>query len=521
MKSIDIMFASEENRGKWIYGRSDWEQVRRDLNMNETINYFEKQSKDFPGEYLYRPCCDQKDAEYRLEIMDELLGSGKLFGDISDFCLILRRYRAMLREFRDDTHEIQKQYRFLLLFAEFTASASRLQILLSPAKSAGLKKVYSRCAEITSCESVKSAYEDASSLICEIGRILKNTVIEIYSKEKLLWVSESEKKGESEIFREEVFEAYGFKIKSDFPITDPLPLSYLEEKVLGVLICKNQEIFESLEKFYTNYSAGFSEDIKIFTDLMPQFVFYINYSEFIKNAKRNGIPVCRPVFDESGFFARQAAGISMIIKFSEENRPAGDIVFNDIRLPKSKIFILSGPNQGGKTIYLKMIGMNAYLAKCGCYVFCDKCSLPFYESIITHFMQKEILGKSRLAEEIGRIEQISKRLSRESLVLLNESFTSARRSDSLEIFVHYIEKFDHIGCSAGFVSHFYEIPEIYKNGENEIISLKSEISQNGERTYKISEKKGDGLAYARDIAQSCGMTYEQLTAQIERTGENL
>ena len=518
MVLLDLMFASDENRGKWIYSKSDWEQSRKDLNMNETVNYFEKRSKDFPGEYLYKPCVERKDAEYRLEIMEELISREKLFTGISDFCLILRRYRTQLRDFKEDKHEIQKQYRFLLLFGEFAAAASSLLILLSDAKSAGLKKIYERCEKITTEKSVTAAYENASSLIREIAMILKNTVLEINTGEKIITIKERETQCETELLREEIFETYALKIKSDFPVTDPLPLSYLEEKVLKIHISKNPETFDELENFYNNYSEALENDLKIFTDLLPQLVFYITYAEFVKEAKKNGVPVCRPNFKNEGFSAFGALGISMIIKFLAESRPLDEIVKNDVRLPKGKIFILSGPNQGGKTVYLKMLGMTAYLAKCGCYVFSEECSLPFYDNIITHFMQKEVLGKSRLFEEIERIENLSTQFNSDSLVLLNESFTSTRRNDSLEIVVHYIEKFDKIGCSAGFVSHFYEIPEVYKNGENDIISMQSGIEKSGERTYKISENKGDGLAYARDIAKSCKMTYEQIIREIETAG---
>lgn len=516
MKRLNIMFSSRENHTKWIYDKSDWEQTRKDLNMTEVINYFEKSSRDFPGEYLYKPCVTQDDAEYRLEIMEELLTHGDLLQNISDFCLFIGRFRMLLRDYKEDKHEIQKKYRFLLLFGEFTAIVSHLKILMSDAESAGLKTVYDVCSEITDSETVLPAYKTAVDLLCEIGTILKNTGFSIKPAEKLLTLIDCEESGETELLRKEVFDVYGIKIRNDFSIVDPLPLSILEEKVLEVLMDNYEDTFNNLETFFNDYSGQFIDDIKILTELLPQFVFYITYIEFVKNARQNCIPVCKPVFDDSGFYASDCAGISMIIKFLTENKSPGNIIRNDIKLPKGGIFILSGPNQGGKTIYLKMTGATAYLAKCGCYVFCGECAMPFYDNILTHFIQKEILGKSRLVEEIERIGKISSQFNSESLVLLNESFTSTRRKDSVEISVRYIKKFDEIGCSVGFVSHFYEIPEIYRNGDNNIISLRSGIGEGGTRTYKITEQRGDGLAYARDIARNCGMTYEQLVNDIHK-----
>ena len=518
MKRLNIMFSSGENHNKWLYDRSDWEQTRKDLNMTEVIHYFEKITKDFPGEYLYKPCLNREDAEYRLEIMEELLGNENLFKNISDFCLTIRRFRMLLRDYKEDKHEIQKQYRFLLLFGEFTAVASHLKIILSDAKSAGFKVLSDFCSEIINSEIIKSAYGAASDLLEEIGAILSDAGIIINTGEKILTVIDCEEPGEMELLREEIFDIYGIKTKNDFSIVDPMPLSYLEEKVLEVLMENYSDTFEDLEVFYKNYFDKFTDDIRIFAELLPQFIFYIEYLEFVKIVKQNNMPVCRPVFDDGGFYASDCAGIALIMKFLAENWPPEyfeNIIRNDVRLPKSGIFILSGPNQGGKTIYLKMVGLSAYLAKCGCYVFCGECRMPFYHNILTHFIQKEILGKSRLVEEIERIEKISNQFNRDSLVLLNESFTSTRRKDSVEIAVYYIGKLDKIGCSVGFVSHFYEIPEIYKNGDNDIISLRSGIGEGGARTYKITERRGDGLAYARDIAKKCGMTYEQLIEDMK------
>ena len=513
MKRLNIMFATDENYNKWIYNRSDWEQTRKDLNMTEVINYFGKSSKDFPVEYLYKPCLEQSDAEYRLEVMQELLADGKLFKNISDFCLNIRRFKMLLRDFKEEKHGIQKQYRFLLLCGEFTVTVNRLKIILSDAKSGGFKRLYDFCLEITDDKIIKSMDKESVSLIDEISAILTNTGIAINRAEKILTVIDCEEPGETELLKEEIFELYGIKIKDGFSIVDPMPLSYLEEKVLEVITENHEEIFGNLKTFFDVYGSDgqIMDDIKIIADLLPQFLFYITYLEFVITAGQKGLPVCKPVFSDDGFYATDGAGIALIMKFFAAQSPVEDIIRNDIKLPKGGTFILSGPNQGGKTIYLKMVGSSAYLAKCGCYVFCKECRLPFYDNILTHFLQKEILGKSRLIEEIERIEVLSQNFNRDSLVLLNESFTSTRRKDSVDIAVRYIKKFDETGCSVGFVSHFYEIPEIYKNGENNIISLRSGIGEEGSRTYKISEQKGDGFAYAKDIARNCGMTYEQLT----------
>ena len=506
---MNIMFSSHENRQKWLYDRADWEQTRKDLNAHEIINYFEKRDKDFPSEYLYKPCSSIEDAEYRLEIMREICENenlyNKLSGNISEF----RQLRMLLRDYKEDKHDLQKSYRYLKLFCGYAELITGLKLILENADSQGLKKVYNYCESISLDNAFNSGREIADRLTGELSDILNNTGISINPQEKIFTLADCEEPGVTELLLAEIYEVYELNIKNYFSIVDPTPISYLEDQVLLMLTEKNPELFEDLRIFYEDY-INILDDIKAFAGLLPQLIFYINYIEFIKLFESHGIKACRPEFDNI-YQARGCASASLAVKFYYEELDINIIVRNNIKLPAGGKFILSGPNQGGKTIYLKQLGLTAYLAKCGCYVLCESCKLPFYDKIFTHFMQKEILGKSRLAEEIERIEaDIMTSITRDSLVLLNESFTSTRRKDSVKICLHYLKKFDAAGCSVGFVSHFYELPEIY----GDIISLRSSISENGERTYNIIEQQGDGLAYALDISRSCGTTYEQLSESL-------
>ncbi|MCL2159721.1 MAG: hypothetical protein FWH48_09970, partial [Oscillospiraceae bacterium] len=353
-------------------------------------------------------------------------------------------------------------------------------------------------------------------LLQKFSEILDKTGILINPHEKTITVIECEDKSESVHLSEEIFDACELKVKPHYAITSALAFSFFEERILDVLINQNPDLFESLKDFCENY-MDFTDQIRNFVNLIPQFTFYVAYIKFAKNASLQKVPLCRPVFCDGGFYASECAGISLLVKFCGENIPYCNIVKNDISLKKGGAFVLSGPNQGGKTIYLKTLGTTAYLARCGCYVFCQECRLPFYDNIFTHFVQKEVLGKSRLTEEIERIDTGINSLTSDTLVLLNESFTSTRRKDSVELAMYYLKKFEEIKCSVGFVSHFYELPEVYNGGKNDIVSLRSKIGEGGKRTYEICENKGDGLAYAKDIAYSCGMTYEQIMGEIGKS----
>ena len=510
---MNIMFATHENHQKWLYDSSDWVLVRKDLNAAEVIAYFEKGDKDFPIEYLYKPCFEAEDAQYRLEIMSEIFENDGLYNKLSDCIAELKQLRRFLVDFREEKHEVQKNYRYLLAFCTYAKLAEKLKAVLESAKSEGLKKIYHYCGAIMLDDTFNSGREAAIPLADEIFNVLNKTGLVFNPHEKTFLAAEGEgdtiKTGDTAQLLSEIADIYGITMKDTFSVVDPMPLSYVEEQVLLMLMENNPEMFENLKIFADTY-GGVLKDMKIFAGLLPQFVFFVNYINFINLMKSYGLNACTPKFGKD-YSAFDCASISLAVKFYYESLNIGEIVRNNINLPGGGKFILSGPNQGGKTIYLKQLGLTAYLAKCGCYVLCESCTVPFYDKILTHFMQKEVLGKSRLVEEIERIENIMPEITRDSLVLLNESFTSTRRKDSVDISLHYLKKFDEAGCSVGFVSHFYELPELDKS----IISLRSEVGDNGTRTYSIFEKQGDGLAYALDISRACGTTYEQLVEIVK------
>ena len=93
---------------------------------------------------------------------------------------------------------------------------------------------------------------------------------------------------------------------------------------------------------------------------------------------------------------------------------------------------------------------------------------------------------------------------------------STRRIDGVKLSLNLLSKLFTIGCSGGFVTHYYEIPE----HDDRLISLVAGVfSDSDERTYKITRQPPSGTAYARSIALKCGVTFDQLKSVIQNTAE--
>jgi DNA mismatch repair ATPase MutS len=112
------------------------------------------------------------------------------------------------------------------------------------------------------------------------------------------------------------------------------------------------------------------------------------------------------------------------------------VVKNDVRMDKNgRIFILTGPNQGGKTTYVQMVGLCQILAQLGLWVPARQARISPVDGIYTHYPMEESSAKAtgRFGDEAQRLSDIFTGATRHSLILLNESLASTNAGESLYI----------------------------------------------------------------------------------------
>ena len=283
-------------------------------------------------------------------------------------------------------------------------------------------------------------------------------------------------------------------------------LSNIASKMMSHLVKKLRSVLSA-------YS-----DISIVTisKLIPELTYYINFAEFIAAAKKKGMHFCKPqpVPAEKGISTMNAKGFYNL-KLASSLQSSDEVVDNDLVYDDGHvIYLLTGANRGGKTTLTQAVGLLYALAQGGIYVPADSFEYTPADMIFTHFPADEdkTMDLGRLGEECVRFREIFDRAASQSLVLLNESFSTTSFEEGYYIAVDAVKALRLKGCRTIYNTHMHKLAQ--NAGELNVSSLVM-ASEEGKRSYKAVEKAPEGSSYARDIAAKYGVTYEMLTGEQE------
>jgi DNA mismatch repair protein MutS len=263
------------------------------------------------------------------------------------------------------------------------------------------------------------------------------------------------------------------------------------------------------------------KQMKLF-DLNEEMHFYLGYFDFIKSMKSAGYGLCVPSWDDGGMFCSGAYDLSLAVRLTDDKSP-NSLISNDADISAKEGFVLTGANQGGKTTYLRSVGICAYLANLGVPVPATSCRIKFIDDVHTHFPRdEEAMLRSRLEDEVKRFKATLDVITGDSLILMNESFIGTRRSDGVELTIRCMDVIMEAGCMFGCVTHYYELfNELASAYPGRVSSLEAEVdeTEGNRRVYRIRKSIGVS-AYADDIVAAVGMTYNDIKAMKSGGGVN-
>jgi DNA mismatch repair protein MutS len=170
----------------------------------------------------------------------------------------------------------------------------------------------------------------------------------------------------------------------------------------------------------------------------------------------------RPVVDETGLLEFAAARHPVVERRLEESG-AGRFVPNSVHLDAEagpSILLITGPNMGGKSTYLRQAALLVILAQCGSFVPAERMRLGLVDRIYTRIGASDNVarGRSTFMVEMTETAAILNSATNRSLVLLDEMGRGTATYDGLSLAWATVEHLhDRIGARTLFATHYHEL----------------------------------------------------------------
>ncbi|MBE6563139.1 MAG: hypothetical protein E7660_05325 [Ruminococcaceae bacterium] len=256
--------------------------------------------------------------------------------------------------------------------------------------------------------------------------------------------------------------------------------------------------------------------------LLPEIEFVTKAQSLIDRLEKRGLTLTYPVISNSDNPVFRAKGLTNpVIALKTE----GEMVPNDLEFDENAgIYIITGPNRGGKSVITCAAGLAAVMCALGLPVCAEELEMTLCDNVFCHFPagSDETVNMGRLGEECARLSEIFSFVTKDSLVLLDESLSSTGSYEASYIASEVLQGFSIVGCRALFSTHLHDLAsrldEINASCKNAggvpVDSLVADITE-GERSFKVRRASPDGKSYAADIANKYGLSLSDIQKKIQ------
>jgi DNA mismatch repair protein MutS len=483
-----------------------------DLNLDQVIGAITAGKQEYNLKPIFHNSLNDIDTiQYRQEVMRDLENT-TLLENIRTFAermRVMRRYIALAGRLEYKYHIEGWFLEGVEMYCEAVSGLVH-DLSLADLKSRGLLGFRGYMLSYASSSGFASLLAETNRLRGDLATVTYCVLI------KGNWVKV--RKYESEIDYsvdvEATFEKFKQGAVKDYSVVLSLGsgMNHVEAQILDWVAQLYPNIFLSLDNYSAHNGNFLNETIRVFD---RDIQFYVAYLEYVENIKQAGLKFCYPqisniskeVYDYAGF------DLALAKKLVSGHAP---VVCNDFHLKdQERICVVSGPNQGGKTTFARTFGQLHYLASIGCSVPGREAQLFLFDRLFTHFEKEEDIKnlRGKLQDDLLRIHAVLNQATTDSLIIMNEIFTSTTLQDAVFLGKEVLDKIillDLLCVCVTFVDELASLSE-------KTVSMVSTVDPENPalRTYKIVRRPADGLAYALSIAEKHRVTYADITERIK------
>ncbi|MFB3916331.1 MAG: hypothetical protein ACE14M_06360 [Terriglobales bacterium] len=239
-----------------------------------------------------------------------------------------------------------------------------------------------------------------------------------------------------------------------------------------------------------------------FAMLQTELAFYIGCLNLHELLLRKGEPACFPVPvepEKRRLSFRGLYDVALALTMNER------VVDNDADADNRDLVVITGANQGGKSTFLRSVGLAQLMMQCGMFVPADSFCSSVCDGLLTHYKREEDPGmkSGKLDEELSRMSDIVDHVKPHSMVLFNESFAATNEREGSEIARQIVSALIDNQVRVLYVTHLYEFAHGFsQSNTGNILFLRAECHADGTRTFKLVEGAPLQTSFGDDLYKS-------------------
>jgi hypothetical protein len=235
-----------------------------------------------------------------------------------------------------------------------------------------------------------------------------------------------------------------------------------------------------------------------FAVLRAELAFYLGCLNLHQRLTRIGASTCLPTPRDVGAHTVQGRGLYDPCLALILDAPA---VGGDLTADNQALVVVTGANQGGKSTFLRAVGVAQLMLRAGMFVPADSYRGAVQREVFTHFKREEdpTMTHGKLDEELVRMSQLVDQLTPGSLLLCNESFASTNEQDGSEIAQQVVGALTKTGVTVYYVTHLYELAHrLHQPPPDRVLFLRAERTPDGTRTFRIVPGAPEPTSHGED-----------------------
>lgn len=239
--------------------------------------------------------------------------------------------------------------------------------------------------------------------------------------------------------------------------------------------------------------------LSFFMQLRAELAFYLGCLNLNRRLLEIGEPVCFPEPVAKTEHRHTFAGLyDVCLALTKAQRVVG----NDLSADDKNMVVITGANQGGKSTFLRGVGLAQLMMQCGMFVAAESFRGNLCSAVFTHYRREEdaTMKSGKLDEELARMSDIVDHMTPASMVLFNESFAATNEREGSQIAIQIVDALTEAGTKVFFVTHLYEFAHDLHDRELPGAKfLRAERQADGTRTFRLSEGEPLQTSYGEDL----------------------